>query len=262
MNKWLYPRNLIFLLAGVHLCFITFLYYPVVSGPDANGYAIQARLIADEGRTWFTRESSLQFISPHWLETYPDQYFSRYPIGYSLLQAVVYSVAGIHAMLYLNVLLTSANLFLLYLVGRNLIGEWWSLIAALIMAANPVTNGWAFMGDTHPAIAFFLLAGLFFLLRWKRTRTISDIVIAGLILGYIPIMHYAEAVYSIGVILYLFTVVLRDRTRWKSAAIGAAASALPLVGLIAYNKIVAPHKNLCTSFGSGRFPSPWYRARM
>ncbi|MBI1388245.1 MAG: 4Fe-4S dicluster domain-containing protein [bacterium] len=24
----------------------------------------------------------------------------------------------------------------------------------------------------------------------------------------------------------------------------------------------APHKNLCTSFGSGRFPSPWYRARM
>ncbi|MBI1388254.1 MAG: AAA family ATPase [bacterium] len=25
---------------------------------------------------------------------------------------------------------------------------------------------------------------------------------------------------------------------------------------------MAPHKNLCTSFGSGRFPSPWYRARM
>ncbi len=225
-------------LTVAHLLFQLFFYFPVSFGPDANGYLIQARLLVDEGQTWFERESPLQFVSPHWLEIEPDRFYSRYPPGYSLIQAVVYAVGGIHATPLINIVFTSLSVLLVFLVGREWAGERWGLAAALLMAANPTANSWAMMGDTHPAIAFFLLAGLYCLLRWRRTSSMMFAALAGLCLGYIPTMHLAEALYSVGIVLFLLLTLRREPNKWPSALVCCVCAALPMIGLLAFNQAV------------------------
>ena len=153
--------------------FLMIFFEPAISTPDANGYFAQARLIAEQQRTWFETESALQYIPPHWLRTEAGRYFSKYPPGLPLIAAVAWWFAGPTAALMVNPIMASLTVLGLFLLCKNWIGDHWALLAAALMMLNPVANEqalWAF-GHTGRRV----LHGLGWCIVWPngQRRTLS-----------------------------------------------------------------------------------------
>ena len=74
-----WPRRAAALLALALFTWLLAHFAPATMSPDANGYVVQARLLATEGRTSLAVDSPAQFVGMHWLETAPGVFHSRYP---------------------------------------------------------------------------------------------------------------------------------------------------------------------------------------
>lgn len=224
--------------AAVAVAFVHFLlllahFSPAVMSPDANGYVVQARLIANDGRTSFTPESPLQYVGMHWLETGDGVFHSRYPAGLPLLQAAAWKVGGLTAALLVNPLLASATVLLVFALGRAVAGGWHGLLAAAVFAAIPIANQHALDADAHTAATFFLMAGVLALRRFAATGRVGCGLLAGLLLGVVPTIRYPEAIVGVAVGAWLLWRV-RPVTRAWPAVTGAA---LPIGGLLAHNAV-------------------------
>ncbi|MEI8197793.1 MAG: YbhB/YbcL family Raf kinase inhibitor-like protein, partial [Phycisphaerae bacterium] len=125
------------LLLCSHFCLLLVYFEPAIGTPDASGYCVQTRLLATEGQTWFARESPLQYVNHHWLNTGADHYFSQYPPGLSAISAGIFRVAGPTAALLVNPVLASLTLLGVFLLCRLWIGPGWGLLATAVMAVNP-----------------------------------------------------------------------------------------------------------------------------
>ena len=118
--RW--PLVAALVLAAAHLAWLAAHLAPAIMSPDANGYVVQARLIADTGRTSFVAASPVQFVGMHWLETTDGVFHSRYPAGLPLLFAEAWKVGGLGALLWVNPVLASATLLLVYGLARRFTG--------------------------------------------------------------------------------------------------------------------------------------------
>ena len=225
---------LIMLLAG-HLLFLMAYFEPAISTPDANGYFAQARLIAEHARTWFEPESPLQYIGVHWLRTEDGRYFSRYPPGLPLVLAVVFKLGGPKAALLVNPILTSLTLLGLFMLCRLWIGEGWGLVAVAGMAVNPVTNAFALTGNSHAATSFFLVWGLYLLALWSRKQSVPLAFLAGLWLGMIPTIRYAEVLFGPALGLFMLLYVDSGRKAWQQLAAAFLGALLPVSCLMIHN---------------------------
>lgn len=225
--------------AAVCLCLIHFAWLlsyfePVISGPDANGYFAQARRIAEDGRVSFERESGLQYINMHWLGTAGAGFVSRYPPGLPLILAAGYKMGGPVAAMLVNPALTSAALLGVYFLARAWAGPGWALVAAVAMAVNPTANGRAFAGDAHPAVSFFLVWGLWLLVRWASAPTAGRAFVVGLWLGYIPTLRYSEAIYGLGFAWFLWATWRSGGASGRSLMAALAGGVIPAAALAAH----------------------------
>jgi len=227
---WLCRLVLIALAVG-HFWFLATYFEPAISTPDANGYFAQACHIATEGRTWFEPDTLLQYVGMHWLKTDGDRYFSRYPPGLALLLAIPFRLAGPEASLWVNPLFATLTLVGLYLLCREWIGEGWGLAAMAAMAANPVANTRALAQDAHTAAAFFLVWGIYLLARWSKSLSPAMAFLAGLCLGIIPTVRYPEALFGLGVGLFMLLHLRWERKFWVSLAAGIGGALIP-IGLL------------------------------
>lgn len=224
-------------LAGLvvaHFVWIMAFFAPVYNSPDANGYFVQARLIATEGRTGIRSESPVQYIGMHWLETPFGDLRSRYPAGFPTLLAGAYRLGGPTAALLVNPVLASAALVFVFLLGRRYAGDAGGLLAAAVVATTAVTNQHALNFGSHIASMFFLLAGVWLLVGFAdHPAKIARGLAAGLLLGAVPGMRYPEAICGVAVGVFLF---VRIRPWWRAwpAATGAA---VPLGLLLAHNQV-------------------------
>ncbi len=223
------------LLAVVHFGFLVAFFAPAISTPDANGYFAQARLIANEQRTWFATESILQYVPPHWHKTGEDRYFSKYPPGLPAIAAVVLRLFGPEAALLVNPIMASLSLLGLFLICRLWIGGGWGLLAAALMAVNPFANQQALWAFAHTAVAFFLIWGVFFLARWAKTHSPGCAFGAGLCLGVIPTLRYAEALFGLGFVVFVLLNLRRNRGAWRSLVAGGLGVVVPLGALCVRN---------------------------
>jgi 4-amino-4-deoxy-L-arabinose transferase-like glycosyltransferase len=204
---------------------------PAIMSPDANGYVVQGRLIAEEGRTSFSTTSPVQFVGMHWLETDDGVFHSRYPAGLPLIFAGAWKLGGFWALLFVNPLLASATVLLVFFLGRRLMSAPFAILAAAVVALVPVANQHALDADAHVAATFFLVAGVLALLRFEQTRAPGVGVLAGVLLGAIPSIRYPEAIIGVAIGAWLFW---RVRPVWRAwpAVIGAA---LPIAALLLHN---------------------------
>ena len=200
---------------------------------DGGGYSVQARLIATHARTELKLESDVQYISDHWLETPDGRYFCQYPPGFSLLQAVAYFLAGSAAGLWVASLLATALLLLVYLLAREFVSPGWALAAAAVMAVNGVANAQALQTTSHNAAVFFLILGLYLVIRFARTGKILLGILAGLALGVVPTIRYGDSIATIGIAVYLLR---QFRPRWRAWPI-AAGAIVPVVALAWRNAV-------------------------
>ncbi len=220
-----------FALVVVHFLWITAHLAPAIMSPDANGYVVQARLLAEEGRTSFATASPVQFVGMHWLETERGVFHSRYPAGLPLIFGLAWKLGGLGAALYVNPLLASATVFLVFLLARRLVRGVYALIAAAVVAAVPVANQHALDADAHVAATFFLVGGVLALLRFGETRAVPIGLLAGGLLGAVPAMRYPEAIVGVTIVAWLLWRV-RPLVHVWPAIVGAA---VPIGGLCLHN---------------------------
>jgi hypothetical protein len=227
--RW--PLVAALVLAAAHLAWLAAHLAPAIMSPDANGYVVQARLIADTGRTSFVAASPVQFVGMHWLETTDGVFHSRYPAGLPLLFAEAWKVGGLGALLWVNPVLASATLLLVYGLARRFTGGWMALLAAAVVATVPVTNQHALDADAHVAATFFLVGGVLALLRFGDTLAPAMGLLAGVLLGVVPTIRYPEAIAGVTVGAWLLWQVRPLRRAWP-ALLGAA---LPIALLCVHN---------------------------
>ncbi len=220
-----------------HFIFLFSHFEPGISGPDTHGYFKQAELIANHGRTWFDLDSPLQYTNFHWLKTDENRFYSRYPAGFPLILAIVYKLGGPSAAMLVNPILTSLSLLGLYLLCRLWIGGVWGLVAVLVMAINSVANVHAFWGGSHPAIAFFLIWGLYLLARWSDRPSMQLALLAGLCLGMIPTIRYAETLFGVGAGLFLVLHWNLGAKYIKTSIAAMAGASIPIFCMLINNKI-------------------------
>ncbi|MDQ7824319.1 MAG: glycosyltransferase family 39 protein [Candidatus Eremiobacteraeota bacterium] len=217
------------LLVIMHFFFLLSFLEPAISTPDANGYLVQARLIAREGRTFLTTESPVQYVGFHWLYDGKRRYFSRYPPGLPAITAPFYKAFGPERVLVLPLIMASLTLLGLFLLCRSWIGESWALLAAALMAVNPFANEHALVHDSHTSVSFFLVWGLYCLFQWRKTFSPLWSFTGGLFLGIIPAIHYPEALFLPALAVYMLVTVRSPGQDLKSLAACLSGAALPLL---------------------------------
>lgn len=211
---------------------------PAIIHPDANGYWAQASLLLDTGRTTFVPESNAQYVGMHWLLTEKNEYAARYPPGLPLLIAGVMEVAGPEASTLVNPVLATLTLLGVYLIVGRIASPGWGVAAAALLAINPAFLTHALVNISHTAVGFCIVWGFWLLLLWAGSGRKVYVILAGVILGSIPSIRYADAIIAVGVGAFLLA-------HWRSfpkigwhylAAFGGAM--VPIVPLLVRNQLV------------------------
>ena len=147
---------------------------------------------------------------------------------------MVFRLFGPVAALWVIPVMGSLSLLALYLVVRDWVTSGWGLLAAALMAVNPFANFHALGADSHTAVCFFLMWGLFGLISWERTRSVSWALLCGFCLGMIPTIRYAEAVFFFAFAYYVWRS-WRPIDGFCSMAAGVIGAAVPIVALAVRN---------------------------
>jgi 4-amino-4-deoxy-L-arabinose transferase-like glycosyltransferase len=235
MKRTLYLPLSLLLVAG-HFTFLMLYFEPAISTPDAHSYFVQAKQLALTAKTYVALESVLQYVGPHWCETRPDRFYCTHPPGLPAILALFYRLFGPCAALMVNPLLSSLTLLGLYLLARLWISEGWALLAAGLMAVNPVANEHALFGFSHAAVAFFLVWGLFFLAQGLKAHSAWWALMAGFFFGFLPAIRYPEGVYLLAAGVFLVLSVFKHQASWRILAAFALGAALPLGALFIRNQ--------------------------
>jgi 4-amino-4-deoxy-L-arabinose transferase-like glycosyltransferase len=225
-------------LAILHFAWLASYHVPAISTPDANSYFAQARRIAREGTTSFPLESPAQFVAPHWNEGTNGRYYCTHPPGLGVILAIPYILLGYSAATWVNLLLASMSLIVVFLLCRKFTGPNWALLATSLVALNLFANEHALFGDSHVAVQFVLLSAL--LCLFQMTRKDSSIawgLAAGLLAGTIPTLRYPELLYLPALGLFVVIMACRRRVTVRSVMAFAFGVAVPLALLFGRNQI-------------------------
>ena len=237
MPVWLPAAALAALLSG-HAIFLATRFAPAIVTPDANGYWAQGSLLAATGKTWFEAESPAQYIGMHWLVSESGQFVSRYPPGLPVAVAFVCRLLGPEASVLVNPVLALLCLVGIYLLARLHVSFPLAFAASAVLALNPVFNQHALSCDSHMAVTFLLVWGLYFLLDWGRGGGPWRVFVAGLFLGAIPTVRYPEVLYALGVGAFL---LLHWRSRphiWMHYLVAVAGALVAILPLLIRNQLL------------------------
>lgn len=234
-----YTIALIFILI-THFTVQLIFFQPASSGRDTHGYTMQAKMIAEHGRVWIEKEHPLQFAGDHWFQLNDDdnRLMSRYPPGLPVFYAILYKFFGTQSVFLFNHVLATLSVLGLYLLCRFWTQEFCALAAVLVMSTNPVVNSWAPQADSHFLVAFFLVWGLYCLAHWAKTFSVPYAILAGLMLGWIPTIRYAETIYAPAIAIYLLLHCNWTKKYWISFTAAVLSASLPLTVLSIHNLLV------------------------
>ncbi|MFQ5504684.1 MAG: glycosyltransferase family 39 protein, partial [Planctomycetota bacterium] len=230
-KKRFFVLFLVLALVAGHAYTLLQLTHGTFTSPDANGYFAQGALVARHGSTELEPESPLGYIGMHWLKTEDGRFFSRYPPGVGVLVAIPYKLFGPEAGILVMPILASLTLLFLFLLCRPHTGDWLALLATLLFAVQPTAATHALNWGSHTAVAFFLVAGLYFVDSWSRSPSWWKVFVGGLLLGVVPALRYAEVVAGAGIAIFLIYHVIRRRRYASHLLVAFAAAAIP-VGLL------------------------------
>ena len=233
-------RWAVIFMAALLLAYVAFLghyYAPAISHPDANGYWAQGTLIAETGKATFRPQSPAQYIGIHWLVTDSGLYASRYPPGLPLAIALITRMFGPEAGVLLNPILAVMTLLGVFLLTRSVVGSGWAVLAAVTLALNPVFNSHALSSISHMAVAALLVWGLYVLVLWSRHGRLLEAFGAGLLLGCIPTVRYPEALFALGVAVFLLWHWRARQRVWLHCLVAVGGALLPITPLLIRNQL-------------------------
>ncbi len=228
---------LLVVLAAYAIALHTF-YAPAITHPDSNGYWAQGTLLMETGRTWFKPDSNAQYVGMHWLLAPGDKFISRYPPGLAVVVGVVWKLFGWEATLLINPALAVLTLLGIYLIVARIASPGWGLAAVVLLAINAPFTIHALTAISHMPVAFCLVWGIYFLLLWSSSGKMPFALLAGLILGCIPTIRYADSVVALGIIVFLLWNVRKFPRIWRHYLAAGIGAAIPILPLLIRNQLV------------------------
>ena len=224
-------------LAAAYSLFLGWNFAPAVAAFDEHGYYAQGSLLAATGKLYFVPESPTQYIGQHWFSTPGGRYYSRHSPGLAVVVALVFRTIGPDASFAVNPLLAVLGLVGIFLLVRSQLGGGWGLGAALLLAANPTYNAHAIAGDAHMSVTVLMLWSTYLLFRWRQGGGIGQVLVAGLLLGCVPALRPPDALYGLGIALFLLMSRRAHPHILRHYAAAGAAVMIPIIPFLAYNHV-------------------------
>lgn len=193
-------------------------YVPSYQGVDENGYIITARLMATQhGNPAKCVGDPYEFVSGNMVENREGIYYAKYPIGYPALCAVAYRIGGPSATFLVNPILAVLALVGMFFLGRTVLGRsslnnLGGVLAALLLATNPLHNYFALSSLSHTGAICFAVWGMFFTWRWVQAGGWLNGVLGAALSAYGLTIRYTEALLVIpaaAMVLWRFVEIWR-----------------------------------------------------
>lgn len=195
-------------------------------GIDESGYLVPARLLAVHGSPAKYATDPYEFAGENMVEPRENVYYPKYPLGYPLLGAAAYKIGGPAAPFLVNPILALLGIVGIFLLGRSLLGRCGGLLAAAILASNPLYVYYALRPMSHAGAVCFATWGLYLLWTWWTGGRPWRAALAGALIAYTLSVRSAEGLLLL-VPLALLTWRVIDvwraprcappRARWRAA---------------------------------------------
>lgn len=233
----LIPTVITLALCIFHFIFLLYFFCPAISTPDAQGYFVQGKMIAECGHSYFTLQNNLQYIGPHWHSLDGQKYFTTFPPGFPCLIAIAHKLFGANSTFLVNLILASISLSIFFFLCRNWLSNNWSLAATFFLAINPFYNEHALFGDSHISVIFFFLLALLFLIKTIKTGKLIYGILAGVAIGTVPTIRYAEFVLCFAFGCYILWLYFARKISAKALISTVIGVSIPLFPLAIHNQI-------------------------
>ncbi len=225
------------LLCLVHLIWLVSWVPSGFASPDADGYFAPGRWLATTGSMTMVPEHPAAHVGEHLFELADGSMASRQAPGLAVLVALAWGLAGPGLALYLNPLLASLSVAGTWLLVRRVAGGSLGLVMALALATNPVLNFHALHGDSHLLVVALLVWGLNLLLAWGEHGRWVHGLAAGVLLGSILGVRYADILLGVGALLWLGHHLVQRPERRSQAWAPALGGLLGVAPLLVRNSL-------------------------
>lgn len=189
-----------------------------------------------------------QVTNPLELVPKPFEYYSHHPPLLPLSVALFFSVFGESewSARLVPILLSTASVPLVFLLGGELWGKRTGLIAAALFIINPMFLYYGRMVDHEPLVVFFMLASVFAYVRWVRgDRRFLWVLCAALFFGG---MADWPAFYLIPVLTLHYLIFVEKKGRDALLPLGVAAASFALIFIHVLSLGHAAYQDLFASF--------------
>lgn len=175
-------------------------YVPAYNGTDENGYLCSARRIALTGSPAKFTSHPLEHVSGNVVQVKDDTFYAKYPLGYPWLCAIAYRLAGPAAAFWVNPILAALALVGIFLLARSMIGAFAGVLAAILLATNPMHATFGLTALSHAGAICFAVWSMYFLWRWLQHGGAWNAALAGGLAAYTYAIRYSEALLAIPVV--------------------------------------------------------------
>lgn len=216
---------------------------PANQGVDQNGYLVGGRLLAEHGSMAIHADGDpYSFVARMWigtdLGTPAERYYPKYPIGLPLLVAAAWLIHGPWLAYLISPVMMTAGLLACYLIARQLLSPYASLLSCIILATSTTTLALTNNPNSHGADFFCVTWGMFFLLSWWQRQGFWRAVLAGLLIGYAATIRYTEGLLIIPIALtILFALRWRSARSWTQSILLLLAWLLPIGLMLWHNQL-------------------------
>jgi len=211
---------------------------PAHPGVDQNGYLVGGKMFAQHLTMGYTPPDPFCFVGRMWITTDNATFYPKYPLGLPLLYAIALWLGGPMHGVYLAHLITPLAMSLAlvgtYLLLRQVLSVFPSILGVIVMAASPVTLELADNPNSHATTLCCVTWGMYFLLRWWRSPNLWWARAAGFLVGYAATIRYTEGLL---VIPLLLVAAMRSRTlpNWRDAGVLLLWWFIPIGCLVTFN---------------------------
>ncbi len=188
-------------------------FVPIYTGVDPNGYHVAGKVFAETGSFGYVPYDEASFVGRMWVVSGEGIAYAKYPPLYPALCAVAIWLFGDGADFFINPLCASLSIVAAYVLARSLGLGSWSLLAAFLLATNPVCNFYAIRQVSHPSSLFFITSGmaLFFISlgRGKMPLRMCSAFISAFLVGYAAGIRYTDVLLALPPLLLFPAMMLK-----------------------------------------------------
>lgn len=164
-----------------------------LAGADESEHLLTARRLVEQGTISFRPGDPYEYVNLNLIEGSDGAFHPKHPFGYPLALAVAYALGGPHAPFLVNPIFAVVGLVGAFLFARQLAGPGAAVLAAALLAANPLYGAYALSALSHSMALALTIWGMLLAWRWATGAGSASALGAGLLCGAAALTRYAEA---------------------------------------------------------------------